>query len=293
MNAQCPVCQTEGARPRWVVAGYPLFECAQCSLRFHRLPESPELYDARYFTGGAGGSHGYENYDGVPARRAAEFFAAISEDLTAVHPERGRLLEVGCATGALVAAAIDAGWDAMGIDVAEHAVRAGKARGLPIEVGTLDQCNFPPNTFDVIVSAHTIEHVSDPVALLAAMARVSKSGGTLVAEVPNSSSIEARALGRRWSQLKPPEHLVHFNRRSLTCALVRAGWRPLRFSTPTDARFVADDLATGRWTGRRAAGVVMALSRVGLFRLVERRGLGGALRVVSTRADRGRLSSTD
>jgi hypothetical protein len=59
----------------------------------------------------------------------------------------------------------------------------------------------------VIVLWHSLEHLSDPGALLQAAAGNLRPGGVLVAAVPNPQALQFRVLGRRWPHIDAPRHL--------------------------------------------------------------------------------------
>jgi SAM-dependent methyltransferase len=52
-------------------------------------------------------------------------------------------------------------------------------------VGDLEALPFPDATFDVVISAHVLEHVERPEAVFAELARVLKPGGRLLVLTPN------------------------------------------------------------------------------------------------------------
>jgi SAM-dependent methyltransferase len=68
--------------------------------------------------------------------------------------------------------------------------------------------------FDVLHSSDTIEHLPDPVGVLRYYLPTCKPGGLVVNSTPNYDSIVARML-----QLKPTEHVILFNAKSLAFML--------------------------------------------------------------------------
>jgi hypothetical protein len=88
----------------------------------------------------------------------------------------------------------------------------------------------PPGRFDVVTMWETIEHIERPVETLVALRGWLRPGGLLAIGTGDSASPLARALGRRWWYLVPPDHCVYFNKGALATALERAnyeivGWR--------------------------------------------------------------------
>lgn len=109
----------------------------------------------------------------------------------------GRLVEIGCGDGALLAelGRRGAAGALRGFDISEEAVRAARGRGLT-GVEPFDGRRLPvaDDAFDVAVLSHVIEHVEDPVALLREAARTAP---TVVVEVPLERSLSGGRASRR------------------------------------------------------------------------------------------------
>src|SRR5205823_7950910 len=94
----------------------------------------------------------------------------------------GRVLDVGCGDGSRLARLRSLGWDVMGQEMDPKAAsRAGETYGVRVHVGPLEGAGFNEGEFDAIVMNHVIEHVHDPVRLLAQCARLLRKGRTLIA----------------------------------------------------------------------------------------------------------------
>ncbi|MDA1313824.1 MAG: class I SAM-dependent methyltransferase [Acidobacteria bacterium] len=143
----------------------------------------------------------------------------------------GRLLDVGCASGAFLDRAESAGWDVVGVEPSPplyemaRDLLAGRGEVLPV---TLQEANLEPQKFDVITLWDVLEHVADPIAFLVQCRSLLNSGGFVFANVPDLDSVPARLLGRRWPLLLP-EHLNYFNRPSLARCVQGAGLEVVRF----------------------------------------------------------------
>jgi len=79
----------------------------------------------------------------------------------------GRLFEAGVGQGALLRAAVDAGWRAEGSDLSPvAAARAGEATGAPVHGGSLDDLELAEGAYDVVLLNHVLEHLEQPRAAL-------------------------------------------------------------------------------------------------------------------------------
>lgn len=154
-----------------------------------------------------------------------------------VLPTRGaRLLDVGCGSGAFVAEARVAGWDAEGIDVDQSGVDAGQAAGRHVRLGRIDDGTVLDGLYDAITLSHVIEHVHDPASILIACAKKLQPGGVLWVATPDLDSLGHRWFGRDWVHLDPPRHLLLFTVGSLSSLITSAGFEELDvLAAPSDA----------------------------------------------------------
>ena len=90
--------------------------------------------------------------------------------------EFSSFLDVGCAEGYLVNVVRSVfGVDSYAIDIAPSGVkRARDLYDIPGAAADALRLPFPDKTFDVVLSSETLEHVSDPAAVIAELVRVSK-----------------------------------------------------------------------------------------------------------------------
>ena len=143
----------------------------------------------------------------------------------------GRLLEVGCASGAFLGYAANAGWAVVGIEPSATAyARAREALPGRSELicATLQEAQLPASAFDVVTLWDVLEHVRDPAQFLRLCASLLKPGGHLFVNVPDLDSLQARLFGSHWPLLLQ-EHLNYFNRTSLKLCGEQAGLTWLRF----------------------------------------------------------------
>jgi SAM-dependent methyltransferase len=197
----------------------PLVRCRQCGLRF----VNPRIAAPAMLDGYASGSD--PEYVSQMDARVRTFRRGLPE-IERLAGGRGRLLDVGCAAGAFLKAATDAGWDAVGIEPnAWLAAWGAEHYGVTILVGSLDDVALS-GPFDVVTLWDVIEHTPDPMHVLRRLNGLLRPGGLLIVNYPDAGSAVARALGRRWPFLSSV-HLYYFTRRTMREALRRAGFDPL------------------------------------------------------------------
>lgn len=128
---------------------------------------------------------------------------------------RGRkLLDVGCGEGQLLQTARDEGWDAVGIDLSETAIRLCRKRGVSASQTDFFDPSLDGQRFDAIVMSELIEHVPAPARFLRRAEMLLQDEGILYLTTPNFGSLARRMLGEAWSVIHP-EHIGYFDRTTL------------------------------------------------------------------------------
>lgn len=109
----------------------------------------------------------------------------------------GRVLDVGCGEGRLMAAIAARGGDPIGVDISSSLLRRAVDHG-PVVMGALPSLAwFSDDSFDGAVVSLVIEHIADHVTLFTELARVTRTGGLLalvmnhpIYTAPESAPIE-------------------------------------------------------------------------------------------------------
>lgn len=136
----------------------------------------------------------------------------------------GRLLEVGCASGAFLHQMAGQGWQVEGIEFSEKAAFAASGLGYPVHTGSLETAPQPGKPFDLIVGWMVLEHLHDPIGGLKKLREWAKPGAWLVLSVPNAGSFEFRIFKENWYGLHLPNHLHHFTPETLGKVMQAGGW---------------------------------------------------------------------
>ncbi len=101
-------------------------------------------------------------------------------DLTlvaAMVPRGSRVLDLGCADGALLANLIqERGCDGHGVEISNDGFRACIDRGVPVVQGDIDDglADFRDESFDLVILSQTLQATRRPAYVLAEMLRVGK-----------------------------------------------------------------------------------------------------------------------
>lgn len=149
----------------------------------------------------------------------------------------GRILDVGTYGGIFLSAALEAGYEAQGIEPSAWAVEhARRTTGAAVIQGTCETIEFGPDKFDLITMWDVIEHLEDPSLCLRRLRGRLKDDGLVFITTHDIGSLFARVMGKRYMWLMR-FHLYHFSPATLEDMMSRAGyeqvktWRfPKRFS---------------------------------------------------------------
>jgi SAM-dependent methyltransferase len=116
------------------------------------------------------------------------------------------VLDVGAGTGAVTRAALAVGAARVtAVDAAVGMLAYEAPRRPPAAVADLRSAPFADAVFDVAVAAFSLNHLTDPATGLREMARITRSGGALVASAyaaddahPVKAAVEAALAMRGW-----------------------------------------------------------------------------------------------
>jgi SAM-dependent methyltransferase len=155
-------------------------------------------------------------------------FTTIIDHLDRLAPAKGRLFDVGAATGIFMSLASGRGWDVDGIEPGAWAVRTAlEKHGIRIRRGTLEGMSLEPGAYDAVTMIDFIEHTARPLEALRKAAAILKPDGLLCLVTPDIGSPAARIAGKTWWHFRPA-HLGYFTRTSVDAILARAGFSVVR-----------------------------------------------------------------
>ncbi len=257
---------------------FHVHECPSCRYRFLHpylsIEELRDLYGSHYFTGETDGDRrdgtvgSSVDYNALAEERIPKFRASL--DLIQQHAPGARtILDVGAATGDLLALAKERGLEPAGVELSAHAAAVAKARhGLDLFVGRLE--DFPvTHSFDVIHLNHVLEHFVDPREAVRRLEALLAPTGVVYIEVPYQFNWGER-VKHRLARTRPPftvwsiHHPVFFTPSTVVRLFERVGLRPRTLRVFDRARYPA---ATPVQIAKRLAW--QALSQVGEGTFIE------------------------
>jgi len=232
----CNICGGVGGFKLVVIKnGYSIFKCPSCGVYFvSPQPSEKKLKEIYSF------DKGYFKYTDFDEKVLPAFLMERLKWLGSGDAENKKFLDVGCGTGAVVFFAEKMGYDAIGLEINDGAVKRMKNRGINVVNSTLENFGGKKNSFDAIYLGDIIEHVKDPSRFLDKCSFLLKKGGRLLVATPNTNSFIAKyqlvldkLFGIPWGHVSPPHHLFEFSKESLIGILRSKNFEieGVRFST--------------------------------------------------------------
>jgi 2-polyprenyl-3-methyl-5-hydroxy-6-metoxy-1,4-benzoquinol methylase len=154
-----------------------------------------------------------------------------------------RVLDVGCATGAVAAALKDRGCRVAGVEVDKAAAEKARPHLDDLLVGSVQEldllAHFGEGAFDAIILADVLEHLEDPTAILRQMRPLLADDGFVVASIPNVAhgSVRLALLQGRFEYtevgLLDRTHLRFFTSTTVDNLFADAGFVPVEVERTT------------------------------------------------------------
>jgi SAM-dependent methyltransferase len=146
-----------------------------------------------------------------PTAHVAELVEALGPFPPA--PPGGKALEIGCGVSPYARPLIEAGWRYWGLDLSRWAVQQNAfiTKGAKGIVGPWEHFD-PDEQYGLILAAHCLEHMADPPAAVAKMARLLEPGGEMWIVVPHGEDDPVN-----------PDHLAFLSPETLGRTLEAAG----------------------------------------------------------------------
>ena len=228
---RCPLCKKSNSHAVARFANRTYRRCRVCKIVFmHPHGIDPVVYDKNYF------EHEYRKQYG---RSYADDYEMIykmgTERITHIRsllctPYRPSLLDVGCAYGHFLAAAVDGGVTAFGIDISADAIQRAESN-LRYPVAVSDFLSFNPGDtfarerFDIITMWYVIEHFRDLEAVFDKARSLLAPSGILAFATPNGRSLATRRATYQTLRDSPRDHFTILEPRYIAQQLRLFGFR--------------------------------------------------------------------
>ncbi len=202
--------------------------CRHCSMCFKILSEPDRLSQA--YGDEYAAAEITEQY--MLSETARAFFRKVLGGISITHCiTKPRLLDIGTGLGALLEEAQELGYEAEGVELCEPLVQKARARGLRVHCKPAEELDAEAN-FDAVTMLDVIEHVTEPLKLLATARHVLKPGGKLVVYTPNHRGavvvlariLKKLGIGFAVEEIFGGNHVCFFDDRSLSVALQKQGF---------------------------------------------------------------------
>ena len=188
-------------------------------------------------------SYGYKHLQAPAALKLLTPLLAPFRDRNSLPYEHGgRMLDIGCANGRFMLRMQQLGWQVQGVEFNQTAVDICGRNNLDVFHGELEDAGLEENTFDLITARHVIEHVPNPDAFIADIARLLKPGGRMHLRTPSSEALGRRIFGEFWYANDAPRHLFLFSKQNLNMLAARHGLEPVTLRTNVRPKLVLNSL---------------------------------------------------
>jgi SAM-dependent methyltransferase len=212
----------------------------------HYRPADGRPVDRSYF-------HGDDYLDYADQSRGdAAVLLRLMRELNAEGP----VLEIGCATGQLLAALGRENYDVAGVDFSEWAVEQasaalgpGRAFRADVETDGFPHSIVSRAPFGIVIIWMVLEHFRDPFAVIASVRALTRPGSLVFIYTTNADSLSHQLFGDDWEGYFDWTHhgVDRVSVGSLRDAFTPPDWDLLRLTTETFWAVNADPLvATAR-----------------------------------------------
>lgn len=218
-HVPCPVCHTDEST--FVTHDWQIIQGKQYTFNLVRCNHCGVIYvnprldrEQAIGTPGGGAWHAAATVNRDIYRAGLRRLAAYFADK---RPQELKLLDIGCGYGSFMDAANQAGFQVEGVEIDPQIAEAAREKGYTVYADFLHNLKLPSESYDVITLWDVIEHVPDPVSLLAESHRLLKPGGVLFYHTGNA----AFQVTKGWILAKlrpghgpnniPIQHLLHLS----------------------------------------------------------------------------------
>lgn len=220
----CLLCGNEDHKHRGEKNGYGIVECEVCTLHFATPTPTQAELDALY------GAYAPNIF--YSKKTSSKIARTKRRLMRYMHMAPGkRFLDAGCNIGTGVEAGRLVGLDAHGIDIGQESISSarklypeGRYHAGPME-------SLPPDwgQFDFVYSSEVFEHLPELHTYVKALSDRMSKGAILFVTTPDAGHFRVPSDFASWGEVRPPEHIIYFNRKTLTQLLAMHGLKIVKF----------------------------------------------------------------
>lgn len=232
-SSKCPVCKSSKT-----IEWYPSnIELSKLSFTYTKTPDSNKTFrvvrclNCTHVFCSPIPKNIYKNYEDVVDKEYLNYMDSLRISARLILPiivknkPRGKLLDVGCATGEFLTVANEFGYSVEGLELSKWSSEIARKKGLRIYRQALKSiANKFPARYDVITLFGVIEHFEFPLEEIKYLNKLLKKGGIIVIWTGDVNSLPSKALGRRWWYWQG-QHIQYFSHSSLSYLLEGCGFR--------------------------------------------------------------------
>lgn len=228
----CPICKSKKYLrsyykdiTTWEFKGrFSIVKCNNCGLLI-QSPRAPFNQVSQYYP-----SERYWGMDANKLKKTKNWKKKREKDFGYIYKRllnyrlKGKILDIGCGTGAFLTKFKEKGWETCGTDIIKPLISyARKVHSLTVLEGNIEDIPLKENYFDVITINNVLEHVYHPDKTLIKVRKLLKKDGIIMIAVPNSESIGHHLFRKNWNLFSPGRHLYIFSPNNITTILERSG----------------------------------------------------------------------
>ncbi len=247
---KCHICGNQDAKLAYSLKLCKIYRCQKCNALFTdqdslRHKQGKDMYSAEYFTETHPNFFKESSADYQKHLGKSKKLQAFLRELKILkrHKPKGKLLDIGCATGVFLDMAQKEGFDAYGVELSDYASKYAEEKfKLNVFNGKLEDSKFKKKMFDVITMWDFIEHVPDPVGILKKARELLKDDGIIVIQTTNDDSFMCKAadaiykitgglISKPSELVHPIHHITHFSRKTLLNMIKNVGLKPVHIET--------------------------------------------------------------
>jgi len=172
----------------------------------------------------------YEHKKGVTQEEEATFRLRVNAALQAMPSPPKRILDYGCGQGGASRIFVDAGYEVVGMDVSEVALKAARQKVPEATFSAVEvENNIPAEdaSFDICYATELIEHLFDVQGYLREVHRILRPNGYLLLTTPYHGWVKNMLVVSFAFEKHFRAHSGHirfFSKKSITHYLVEAGF---------------------------------------------------------------------